>query len=105
MKCYPFEFNCPDARACPCTPDVPSEMVQAARPEWLDTDPDFATRLIAESEKGSFEATQFLSDEELAGIDSAPKLPGHVRALIWVCCLAPGLLIALLAAHSAWGDK
>lgn len=105
MKPCPLELNCPSARACVCAPNVPDEMVQAARPEWRSPEPDFATRLIAEAEKGAFDASQFLSDEELGGLDSAPKLPGHVRALIWLCCLSPGAVILAMIAISIWGGK
>jgi hypothetical protein len=50
-------------------------MVRAAKPEWLDTEPDLATRVIAESEKGAFDATQFLSTREMDELEGrAPSV-------------------------------
>lgn len=49
----------------PLKPNVPAELIRAAKPEWLDTDPEFATRIISESEKGAFDATHFLSTREM----------------------------------------
>lgn len=85
-----YEFFVPKMR-------VPKEMVSAAKEDWIDTQPGYANRVIAESEVQAFEDTRFMTDEELAEM-SDDRLPAGQRVAIWIlAALLCGLFFAIIA--------